>query len=191
MDLSRYDVSRHDPGANLLKRTLWYGINAIVFDSWLFPFYGIKRLLLRTFGGNIEREVVIKPRVNIKYPWKLTIGAHSWIGEGVWIDSLGSIRIGAHCCLSQGVYLCTGNHNWSEPGFGLMVEPITIADRTWIGAFSIVCPGVSVAEGTVITTGSVVTEDTVPWSIYSGNPASVIKKREISRAQDVPVVGVP
>src|SRR5207249_2014007 len=110
----------------LLKRTLWYGINAIVFDSWFFPFYGIKRFLLRAFGGNIGNGVVIKPRVNIKYPWKLSIGAYSWIGERVWIDSLGLIRIGAHCCISQGVYLCTGNHDWSDPLFSLVVEPITI-----------------------------------------------------------------
>jgi len=75
MDLSRNDALRHDSGANFLIRILWYMINAMVFNSWLFPFYGFKRLILKVFGAKIGIGVVIKPRVNIKYPWRLSIGA--------------------------------------------------------------------------------------------------------------------
>jgi len=185
MDLSRYDALRHDSGANFLTRILWYMINPMVFNTWLFPFYGFKRLILKVFGAKIGIGVVIKPRVNIKYPWRLSIGAYSWVGEGVWIDSIGMVHIGSHCCISQGAYLCTGNHDWSDPCFGLKIEPIIINDHAWVGAFSIICPGACISTGAVITAGSVITNNTVPWTIYSGNPAVARQSREISETHKV------
>ena len=179
VDLSRYDAARHDPGAGRLRRAAWYWINAVLFASWLCPLYAPKRQVLRWFGAVIGAGVVIKPRVNIKYPWRLSVGDHTWLGEGVWIDNLGAVHIGAHCCLSQGVYICTGNHDWSDPAFALRVEPVSVAAHSWVGAFSIIGPGVSLGEGTVITAGSVVTVDTEPWTVYSGNPAQAMKKRDM------------
>ena len=129
--------------------------------------------------GKIGKSVVIKPRVNIKYPWKLSIGDCSWIGEGVWIDNIELVNVGDNCCISQGVYFCTGNHNWSDSRFSLVVKPITIVSQAWVGAFSIIGPGVTVAEGTVITAGSAVTKDTIPWTVYTGNPAVAVKNREL------------
>ena len=182
VDLRLYDGSRHQPGAGLLRRILWYSANAVVFDSWLCPPYVVKRLLLRMFGAHIGVGVTIKPKVNIKYPWKLQIGDWSWIGERVWIDNIGLVSIGSHCCLSQGAYLCTGNHDWSDPRFALQVGPITIADQAWIGAFAVVAPGVSVAEGSVVAAGSILTHNTEPWVIYAGNPAVAVRKREVREA---------
>jgi putative colanic acid biosynthesis acetyltransferase WcaF len=40
----------------------------------------------------------------VKYPWNLTVGEYSWIGEGAWLDSLAPITIGSNVCISQGVY---------------------------------------------------------------------------------------
>jgi putative colanic acid biosynthesis acetyltransferase WcaF len=179
MDLSGYKSRQHRPEASLLTRSLWYVINAAVFDSWLVPSSAVKRILLNLFGGDIRKGVVIKPRVNIKYPWKLSVGEHSWIGEGTWIDNLDVVRIGAHCCISQGVYLCTGNHDWSDVRFGLATKPITIADHSWIGAFTMVCPGALISEGTVIMVGSLVRKGTDPWTIYSGSPAVPVRKRDL------------
>jgi putative colanic acid biosynthesis acetyltransferase WcaF len=182
VDLSLYDGSRHQPGAGLIRRVLWYSANALLFDSWLCPPYAIKRQLLRMFGASIGVGVTIKPKVNIKYPWKLRIGDCSWIGERVWIDNIGPVSIGSHCCVSQGAYLCTGNHDWSDPRFGLKVGPITIADQAWVGAFAVVGPGVSIAEGSVAAAGSVLTRDTTPWMVYAGNPAVAVRRREVGAA---------
>ena len=33
------------------------------------------------------------PKINIKYPWFLSIGDYCWIGEGVWLQTLGRIKI--------------------------------------------------------------------------------------------------
>ena len=90
----------------------------------------MKRTLLRLFGANVGRGVVLKPRVTIKYPWKLAVGEHSWIGENVWIDNLGQVTIGNHCCLSQGALLLCGNHNYKKATFDLMVGDITARRRS-------------------------------------------------------------
>jgi putative colanic acid biosynthesis acetyltransferase WcaF len=167
------------PGAGRLKQALWYCTNAVVFDSWLCPFYAPKRLLLRLFGARVGAGVVIKPRVNIKRPWRLDIGDHSWVGEAVWIDNLTSVSVGSNCCISQGAYLCTGNHDWSDPGFSLQVKPIVVANQAWIGAGARVGPGISIGEGSVATLGSVVISDTLPWHIYAGNPAVKLRTRTL------------
>ena len=89
VELSRYQASGYAPGAGVLRRALWYVVHEVVFASALFPFYRLKRWLLRLFGAHAGREVIIKPRVRIKHPWRLSIGEHTWLGEGVWIDNLG------------------------------------------------------------------------------------------------------
>jgi putative colanic acid biosynthesis acetyltransferase WcaF len=183
--LDRFEASDR-PGRSLITRALWYVVNALIFDSWFCPFYGPKRILLRCFGASIGRGVVIKPRVNIKRPWRLSVGDHSWIGEGVWIDNLASTTIGAHCCISQGTYLCGGNHDWYDVRFALRLAPISIADQCWIGAKSIVAPGVLIGEGTVTLLGSVVTEDTATWAIWGGNPAVRLRDRRVEHGRPQP-----
>jgi len=179
MDLSKYDNSNYDPGANLIVRTLWYMINAALFHTWLFPVSRIKCALLRLFGAEVGRGVVIKPRVNIKYPWNLKIGSFVWIGEGVWLDSLDLITIGSNVCISQDAYLLTGNHDYKDPAFSLITKPINIEDGVWVGARSIVCPGAVLRENAILTVASILTGDTEKNRIYQGNPAQNIRERKI------------
>ena len=124
--------------------------------------------------------VVIKPGINIKYPWNLAIDDYSWIGENTWLDSLVPIKIDKNVCISQGAYLCTGNHDWSDPAFGLIVKPICIEDGAWIGAQSMILPGVRIASHSIVTAGSVISTHTEPYAIYSGNPAKKIRMRKIA-----------
>lgn len=109
----------------------------------------------------------------------MQIGDFTWIGEETWIDNLGSVSIGSHCCLSQGAMLLTGNHNYKMPTFDLMVGEIHLEDGTWIGAKSIVCPGVSCGSHSVLAAGSVATHRLEPYTIYQGNPALAVKVRDI------------
>lgn len=125
----------------------------------------------------MERSVVLKPGVRVKYPWRLSIGAHSWIGEDVWIDNLVEVRIGTNACLSQRAYLCTGNHDWSDQSFGLRVLPIVLGDGSWVGAGALICPGVTIGESGVATAGSVVMKSVPAFEIHSGNPAHFVKQR--------------
>ena len=79
-DLEAYNNHPYHPGANALKRILWYVVNAVVFKSSFLPFYRVKNILLKSFGASIGYQVEIKPCVNIKYPWLLTINNEVWIG---------------------------------------------------------------------------------------------------------------
>lgn len=178
-DLSKYNNSWYNPGANWFVRAVWYCINACIINSWC-PFIGLKIFLLRMFGATIGKNVVIKPCVNIKYPWNISIGDNSWIGEKVWLDSLGRIVIGRNVCVSQRAILICGNHNYKIKTFDLMVADIYLEDGVWIGAGAIVCGGVKCENHAVLTAGSVATNNLDAYSIYQGNPAVKIKERIIT-----------
>ncbi len=138
-------------------------------------------LLLRLFGAKIGNGVVIKPRVQIKYPWKLSIGDNSWIGEHVWIDNLAEVLIGHDVCISQGAYLCTGSHDWTSATFNLIMQPIVLEAHSWVCAKAIVGPGSIVGQGAVVGLGCVFSGRLKPWHIMSvvGAKQINLKKRKI------------
>lgn len=181
-DLSKYNNSWYKPG-NRLKRLLWYCFNIVFFKSSLFPFYGLKVFLLRLFGARIGTGVLIKPNVNIKYPWFLSIGNHVWIGEEAWIDNLGMVTIGDNVCISQGALLLCGNHDYTSVQFDLLVKPIILEEGVWIGANAIVTGGAVCRSHSVLTAGSVCSGETEAYSIYRGNPAQKIKERVVGNRQ--------
>jgi putative colanic acid biosynthesis acetyltransferase WcaF len=172
-----FDNSWYNPGGNILKRSVWYIINVLLFQWHLNPSSRLKVAMLRRFGAKIGRGVVIKPGVNIKYPWHLSVGDYSWIGEDVWIDNLADVTIGANCCISQGSLLLCGNHNYKSSTFELIVKPIKIYDGAWVCAKSVVCPGVNVGENAVLTVGSIATSSLEPNGVYQGNPAILKRSR--------------
>lgn len=177
VELQKFNNNWYKPGRNKLTQFLWYFVNATFINSYFIPVSSFKIFILRLFGAKIGRGVNIKPKVNIKYPWKLEIGDYSWIGENVWIDNLDTIIIGNNCCISQGAFLLCGNHNYKKSTFDLIINPIVLKDGAWIGAKSIVCPGVTANENIILTVGSVATGKLEANSIYKGNPAIKIKNR--------------
>jgi putative colanic acid biosynthesis acetyltransferase WcaF len=179
-DLSKYNNHPFNPGGNVFTRSVWYYVNAVIFKTGLLPISGIKVFFLRLFGAQIGTKVIIKPYVNIKYPWNLTVGNNTWIGENVWIDSLVMITIGSNVCLSQGAVLIAGSHNYKKISFGLITGSIILEDGAWIGAFSVVNQGITVATHAVLTAGSVATKNLQAYSIYQGNPAIKIRPRVIT-----------
>lgn len=177
-DLSTYDNSHYRPG-NAVKRGLWYATSMVFFGT-AFPWPSVlKRFLLKLFGASIGRGVVIKPSVRIKYPWFLKVGNHTWIGESVWIDNLAVVEIGSHCCLSQGAFLLTGNHDYTSKSFNLRIQKVYLSDGVWIGAKATVCPGVICESHSVLTVGSVATTRLEPYGVYAGVPAEKKRIRKI------------
>lgn len=179
-DLASFDNRWYRPGP-LHLRAGWYIVSGLFFKSGWFPFSGIKCLFLRMFGGKVGKGVVIKPHVNIKYPWKLEIGDHCWIGEQVWIDNLAKVHIGAHVCLSQGAMLLCGNHNYKKSSFDLIIQGITLENGVWIGAQTVVTPGTVCRSHSILTVGSIGIGELAAYSIYQGNPAKEIRKRDIDK----------
>ena len=179
VDYSKYDNSDFDIGASKFKWALWFIVNAVVVRNTLNPFMSIKRSFLRMFGAQIGNSVIVKPGVNIKFPWRLTVGDHVWIGENVWIDNLGTVILGNNVCLSQGAVIMTGNHDYKKESFDLMVKPVTIEEGAWIGAGAIVSPGVTCKSHSVLSVNSAAVSDLEPYSIYQGNPAQKTRDRVI------------
>lgn len=176
-----FDGSSFDKGASYIKIIIWFFINALFIRASWNPFMGIKIILLRAFGAKIGKGLVIKNNVIIKSPWNLIIGDNCWLGENCWIDNLDKVSIGNNVCISQGAMLLTGNHDYTISSMPYRNAPIAIEDGAWIGAKTIVCPGVNVHKNAILTVGSIATKDMEENGIYQGNPAKKIRERIIKR----------
>lgn len=179
VQLDTFNNSWYQPGPKW-KIALWYVLNLLIIYNPICASSRLKIFFLRLFGASIGKGVTIKPFVRIKYPWNLHVGDHTWIGESVWIDNLTLISIGDNVCISQGAMLLCGNHNYRKSSFDLIIGEIHIENGSWIGAKSVVCPGVSCGSHSVLSVGSIATRNLDPYSIYQGNPAIKIRSRTIT-----------
>jgi putative colanic acid biosynthesis acetyltransferase WcaF len=127
--------------------------------------------LLRCFGAKIGRSMVIRHGVDISFPWNFSAGDHVWLGEGVKILSLASVRLGNHVCLSQESFICTGSHDFRSENFALVRKPVIIGDRCWIAARAFIGPGVTFGSDAMAAAGAVVVKDVSDGTIVGGNPA--------------------
>jgi putative colanic acid biosynthesis acetyltransferase WcaF len=166
-----------DRGVGKPKEVLWYFIKMIFFLS-AFPFpNAMKTSLLKRFGAKVGIGVVIKPRVNIHMPWKISIGDYVWIGEEVFILNFEPTFIGNNVCISQRAFLCGGNHNYLDPTMPYRNGPIFLKDGCWVGASSFIGPNVTIGIDTIVSAGSVVTKSLAENGIFMGNPAEYLKAR--------------
>lgn len=177
-DLSAFQNPEYDPGRGLLVRTLWYYCSLVLFETGWFPVSGVKARILRLFGAKIGHGVLFKPHVRIKFPWRLAIGDHCWIGQNVWIDNIEDVTIGDHVCISQLAYFCTGSHDHRSMGFDLLAKPIVVESGAWVGARATLLGGVTLHANAIAAGGSVVVKSVSAGTIVGGNPAREIGQRE-------------
>ena len=160
-----------DRGVSKPREILWYFIK-IFFFLTAFPFpSSFKALILRFFGAKVGDGLVIKPRVNIHFPWKLSIGDHVWIGEEAFLLNFEPLTIGNNVCISQRAFLCGGNHDYRDPVMPYRNGPITLMDGAWVGASVFIGPNVTIGTDSVVAAGSVITKSVPDNSIFRGNPA--------------------
>lgn len=114
------------------------------------------------------------------------------IGEGTAINesnniraSGGTISIGRKCLIAQFVSIIASNHDIDVAG-DMMDSPwslkdnfVTIGDNVWVGAGSVILPGVTIGHGAVIAAGSVVTTDVGENELHAGVPARLLRKRNV------------
>ena len=182
VNLRSFENRWYKPGT-LSKRLTWMVVSRAIFQTRAPWPSTLKAAILRRFGAKVGPRVVIKPNVNIKYPWNVSIGKDTWIGEGVWIDSLATVTIGSNACVSQGCMIETGNHDWSDPRFGLRIAPVIIEDGAWAAVRSLLLPGSRLRSHAILGGGGVLSGDTDEYTVYSGNPAEKIRQRLI-RTED-------
>lgn len=158
-----------------IARVLW-GATAPLFRLSPRPFWGWRRMLLRSFGAKIGREVHVYPTVNIAMPWNVEIGDQCAVGDRAILYALGPITIGPRATVSQGAHLCAGTHDLSQPHRPLIKPPIRIGAGAWVCADAFVGPGVTVGAGAVVGARAVVMKDVEDGWIVVGNPARPIRR---------------
>ena len=176
LDIAANRRARKYSRFELARRVLWgFGQPFIRFSPR--PCFGWRRFVLRCFGAKIGRQVNTYPTTRIHFPWNLTVGDWTAIGEEAFVYNLGPVTLGEKVTVSHRVQLCAGTHDYTQPDLPLLKPPIVIRDQAWVCADAFVGPGVTVGEGAIIGARAVVTKNVEPWAIVAGNPAKMIKKR--------------
>jgi putative colanic acid biosynthesis acetyltransferase WcaF len=176
-DLSRFrlpDGFRGRPGWYV---QLWWIVHATLFAGSPQFMYGWRRFLVRLFGMKVGRRVLLRPSVAITYPWKVSIGDYSWVGDDVVLYSLGEIEIGSHVVVSQRSYLCAAGHHYRRAGFDIFDSKVTIKDEAWVAADVFVAPGVTIGRGAVVGARSSVFRDLPEGMLCLGSPAQAVSPR--------------
>jgi len=175
--LDEADRSGFNYGRSKLLVFLWFTIQDILFRFSPVPCYGFRRWLLRRFGCKLGKGVIIRPRARFHYPWRIEIGDYSSIGDDVWLYSIALIKIGSHTVISQRSFLCTAGHDYLDPHFKTIHEPILVGDGVWIAADVFVAPGVTIGDNAVIGARSNVFEDMPENTICHGASCQPVRKR--------------
>ncbi|MBW4445437.1 MAG: hormogonium polysaccharide biosynthesis acetyltransferase HpsU [Spirirestis rafaelensis WJT71-NPBG6] len=178
VDLRKYDQSWFDRGRPGWYILFWWFVQAIAFPLTPQPLSNLRCAILRLFGAKVGKGVLIRPTARFTYPWKVTIGDYSWIGDDVVLYSLDEIHIGSHCVISQKSYLCTGTHDIKDPAFGLKTAIITIGNGAWVTTDCFVAPGVTIGANAVIGARSTVLSDIPAGQVSWGNPCRPRYARE-------------
>lgn len=176
-DLNTFKVPTGFRGRSAIIVQLWWLTQSILFKTSPQFLYGWRRLLLRIFGAKIGVGVKIRPSATVTYPWKVSIGDYSWVGDEAVLYSLGEIQIGSNAVVSQKCYLCAGNHDYTNSVFTILAEPVIIEDQVWLATDVFIGPGVTVGIGSVVGARSSVFKSIEGGNVYSGNPLRIIKKR--------------
>ncbi len=168
------------PGLMIEKMTHDGASRFIIINIGHIPSITLRRTLYRMLGADIERQVVVHYKTEIRAPYRLSIGQGSIIGDNAILDARNNLRIGKHVNLSSNVSIYTEQHDYRDPMFlydNKRNKAVEINDRAWIGSNVTILPGVKIGEGAVCCAGCVVTKDVAPYDVVAGIPAHKINTR--------------
>ncbi|MFF8275751.1 WcaF family extracellular polysaccharide biosynthesis acetyltransferase [Streptomyces lateritius] len=167
-NLPAFTLAGYDKGRGKTVQALWFVVMNTVFMAWFCP-ARLRVALLRAFGATIGDGVLVRHRVRVLWPWKLTVGDHTWIGEGAWLLNLEPITLGAHVCVSQEALLCTGGHDHRAADFRYRNAPITVEDGAWIATRATVLAGVTVGRHAVLAAGTTLHKDLPELTLHTAD----------------------
>lgn len=137
--------------------------------------------IMKKLLGSSQEHFFFEPPVHMSYGSHVHIGNHFYANFNLVLVDDGEIHIGDRVMIGPNVTLCTTGHP-VYPLYREMVAhyslPIHIGNNVWIGAHSVILPGVTIGDNTVIGAGSIVTRDIPANVVAVGNPCRVM--REIS-----------
>ncbi len=186
--MSALDIESNRAAAKYTKKELFlrvlWGFGKLALRLTPRPCFGLRRVILRSFGAKVGDGVHVYPSATIYYPWNLEIGDDSSIGEWALVYNLGKVTIGKRSTISQRAHLCAGTHDYRNPSLPLIKPPIVIGDEVWVCADAFIGPNITIGNQAVIGGCSVVIKDVEAMTVVAGNPAKFVKARVIER-QDV------
>jgi len=168
------------PGLMIEKMTKDGASRYIIIHIGHIPSLTLRHALYRMLGVDMERQVVVHYKTEIRAPYRLVIGKGSIIGDNAILDARNDLRIGKNVNLSSNVSIYTEQHDYRDPMFlynNKENKAVVICDRVWIGSNVIILPGVKIGEGAVCCAGCVVTKDVAPYDVVAGIPAKKINTR--------------
>lgn len=131
-------------------------------------------------------NVIIANPIEITKPENLQLGSHVYIGPNAWISTYGNVQIMDGTIIGPRLKIYTGNHNYDSEKL-LPYDEITIAknvtikENVWIGGDVTILPGVTIEEGAIVAASSVVTKDIPRGAVIGGNPAKILKYRDLEK----------
>lgn len=134
--------------------------------------------LLKQLFGSIGENVWLEPPIYCAYGSNVTVGDETYFNFGTTLVDDWKITIGSHVLFAPNVSIAVTNHPMHpalRPHGEMYARPVVIEDWVWLGTGAIICPGVTIGEGSVIGAGSVVTRDIPPYVFAAGNPCKVIR----------------
>ena len=170
--------------SNRVGRLLWTVCWALLFRPTPTFLNGWRVFVLRCFGAVIGRRCAIDPSCRIWAPWNMEIGDDCQLDARVDCYTVGRITVEDRSIISQGAYLCSASHDFTNPAFPLTFAPIRIGSDVWVAARAFIRPGIVVGQGAVIGACAVVTKDVAPWTVVAGNPARLVKRRNVEESKD-------
>ncbi len=134
--------------------------------------------LLAGLLGSAGEGSLIVPPLFCDYGTNVHLGAGCFVNAGAVMLDCAAVTLGDRTQVGPGVQLLAADHprEAARRAAGIeMASPVTVGADIWIGGGAILCPGVSVGDGSVIGAGSVVVRDVPAGVLAAGNPCRVIR----------------
>ncbi|HEX3830083.1 MAG TPA: hypothetical protein VHV82_22690 [Sporichthyaceae bacterium] len=176
IDLSTAPGERAAWGRSAWLVYLWAFVELLLVTNPLQISSRLRVTVLRVFGAEIGSGVVFRPRTRVKFPWKLHIGDHTWIGEGVWFHNQDHIHLGRDVVISQDTLLTTGSHAHRRD-MALITRPIAIEDGAWITSRCVVLGGARVGRSALARPLTVVSGEVAPNTVVAGPLCASVGRR--------------
>ena len=139
--------------------------------------YPFRKLYLKLFGIKIGKKSSIHRNCKFFHVGKIIIGNNCTINFGCYLDNRRGIYIGNNVGIAHNSKIYTLGHDFNDSSFNTKGAPVIIEDNVFIFSNALIMPGVTIGEGAIVLSGSVITKNVEPWSVVGGNPAKKIRER--------------
>lgn len=143
---------------------------------WI-PCHPLRRLVCMICMKNFSWSSAIYRNVDIRSPYRISIGAYTNINKRCVIDGRGGVTISNNVDIAQDVCVWTEQHDYNSQIYASVCKPVVIDEYVWIASRATILPGIHIGKGAVVACGSIVTKDVPPYTIVAGVPAKIIGTR--------------